>query len=234
MELPYGDGGLIPNNCMNCLSMNNNWEYEVNEMCKKTYENAGYRCEQYMESYNWYFGQNNQGCEYLDSRLTGNNLEKYTNRFANAADSFFQERSKVTKMAAGTITLFVLASLVGAAAVLCIAKKTVQKVKRRRKVSKKDVAKPLAINDADPDIYIIVDEMGDITDIPSVIEFARSTTKKMKATVHKAMTRSTSKSVRKQRNGENYTDSKSDRYTTMVDDEKGIVDGDGKKDLVIL
>jgi len=229
MELPYGDGGLIPNNCMDCLSMNNNWEYEVNEMCKKTYENAGYRCEQHMESFNFYYGQNNQGCEYLDSRLTGNNLDKYTNNFANAADSFFQESSKATKMAAGTITLFVLAGLVGAAAVLCLGKKTVQKVVRQRKISKKDVAKPLAISDEDPDIYIIVDEMGDITDIPSVIEFARSTTKKMKATMQKAMIRSTSKSVKKQRNGENYTDNKADRYTNMLDDGKKIIDGDGTK-----
>jgi hypothetical protein len=230
MELPYGNGGLIPNNCMNCLSMNDNWEYEVNEMCKSTYENAGYRCEQKMESYNWYYGQNNQGCGYLDSRLTGNNYGKYTNNFANAADSFFREQSEATKMAAGTIALFILASLVGASAVLCLAKKTVQKVKRRR-----NAAASAKCIDNNASLEILkwneedkLDERGIIMNLPSMIEFVRSTTKMMKTTVHNsatkiaAMTPNTSKSANKGRNNAKIdnTDSnnnKGDDYNTMVD-----------------
>ena len=36
-KMPYSDG-LVPNTCMNCMSMNDNWEYEVGEMCKRAYE----------------------------------------------------------------------------------------------------------------------------------------------------------------------------------------------------
>jgi hypothetical protein len=243
MELPYGNGGLIPNNCMNCLSMNDNWEYEVNEMCKSTYENAGYRCEQKMESYNWYYGQNNQGCEYLDSRLTGNNYNKYTNNFANAYDSFFQEQSEATKMAAGTIALFVLASLFGASAVLCLAKKTVQKVKRRRKAAAS--AKSLAIDNESPEILRWneeekLDDMGVLMNLPSMIEFARSTTKMMKTTVHDsatriaAMTRSSSKSVKKGKNNENTDNTDNNNNNNNGDDYKTMVDSDEEDEIVIV
>jgi hypothetical protein len=236
MELPYGNGGLIPNNCMNCLSMNDNWQYEVSEMCKSTYENAGYRCEQKMESYNWYYGQNNQGCGYLDSRLTGNNYNNYTNNFANAYDSFFQQQSEATKMAAGTIALFVLASLVGASAVLCLAKKTVQRVEQRRKAAAS--AKSLAIDNVSPEEILKwneeerLDDTGVLMNLPSMIEFVRSTTKMMKTTVHDsatkiaAMTRSTSSSVKKGRNNgkidntDTNNKNNGDDYKTMVDSDE--------------
>ena len=243
MELPYGNGGLIPNNCMECLSMNDNWEYEVNEMCKSTYENAGYRCEQKMESYNWYYGQNNQGCEYLDSRLTGNSYNKYTNNFANAYDSFFQEQSEATKMAAGTIALFVLASLVGASAVLCLAKKTVQKVKQRRR-NLAASTKSLAIVNASPEEILNwkeeekLDDMGVIMNLPSMIEFVRSTTKMTKTIVHDsatkiaAMTRSTSKCVERGRNNEKIDNIDSD--DNIGDDYKTMVDSDEEDAIVIV
>jgi len=225
MALPYGNGGLVPDTCMSCLSMNDNYEYEVSEMCSKAYEDATYRCEQNMQSYNAYYGQDNRGCEYLESKLSSGNYvaNNLGQEYYNAATSFFSDQSETTKMAEGYVALLVLAGMVGAATVFCFVKKTVKTVRqqhRRRKAAATVAAAasikkttPMIIvnndnnndydndNDNDDEDEDYRDETARAMNVPSVIEFVRSTTKMMKLTVHDtatkvaAMTRSASRIV---------------------------------------
>ena len=62
--LPYSTGGLVSDSCTDCLVQNDNYEYELRDMCQELYENAPKKCEANMEYFS-YYGQNVQGCEYL-------------------------------------------------------------------------------------------------------------------------------------------------------------------------
>ena len=66
--LPYTSGGLVSDYCSECYAMNENYEYEIREMCMQLYANAAYACEESMEYFS-YYGQNVQGCEYVDEIL---------------------------------------------------------------------------------------------------------------------------------------------------------------------
>jgi hypothetical protein len=85
MQLPYSNGGIVPETCMACLSQNDNYEYELSDMCRRTYEDAGYRCEENMESYNWYYGRMTQGCDHLKSKMGSMSSSSV------ASESFFAE-----------------------------------------------------------------------------------------------------------------------------------------------
>ena len=53
MSLPYSEGGLIPDTCIGCYSQNyENYEWEVSDMCRRTIEDASYRCEENMDKSN--------------------------------------------------------------------------------------------------------------------------------------------------------------------------------------
>jgi hypothetical protein len=60
--LPYSSGGLVSTYCNSCTEYNDDGEMEITEMCMKSYEEAGLKCEEDMEYYS-YYGQNIQGCE---------------------------------------------------------------------------------------------------------------------------------------------------------------------------
>ena len=117
IQLPYSNGGVIPETCMNCLSQNwDNYEYEVSDMCKRTYEDASYRCEENMESYNWYYGRITSGCDYLQSKV-GSMSDSQV-----AAESFFEEASHTVEdnETLQWVLLFVGAACVSSVAVLCL------------------------------------------------------------------------------------------------------------------
>lgn len=174
MGLPYGNGGLIPDVCMNCMTMNDNYEYEVSEMCKSNYEDASSRCEQNMQSYNSYYGQDNRGCDYIGSKLPSLS--------SSSASNFFREQSEGAKMAEEYIALLAVASFVGAGLVFCFTKKAIKKAKKQPEEAKDGV---------------FVDEEEDEDSDLSL--FA----KKVKATVHEmaakvvAMTRNGSTTTKK-------------------------------------
>ena len=71
-SMPFSDGGLVYSGCMSCMQQNDNYEYEISEMCQQVYEASGARCEENMEVYG-YYGQNNQGCDYVKS-FTGSSI----------------------------------------------------------------------------------------------------------------------------------------------------------------
>jgi hypothetical protein len=63
--LPYGSGGLVSTSCTDCVDQNDNGEYELREMCTNLYMESAYGCESTMEYFS-YYGQNVQGCEYIE------------------------------------------------------------------------------------------------------------------------------------------------------------------------
>ena len=85
--LPYSTQGILPStSCMSCYSQNyDNYEWEINQMCHKTYEDAPQRCEKRMDfssssSSSSYYGgyggygynthyQSNYGCDFLDQKV---------------------------------------------------------------------------------------------------------------------------------------------------------------------
>ncbi|KAG7349046.1 hypothetical protein IV203_011643 [Nitzschia inconspicua] len=70
-SMPFAQGGLIPETCIGCFSQNyENYEYEISDMCRRTVEDASYRCEKHMESSrNYYYGMTTQGCDYLENKV---------------------------------------------------------------------------------------------------------------------------------------------------------------------
>ncbi|KAL3921824.1 MAG: hypothetical protein SGARI_006587, partial [Bacillariaceae sp.] len=117
MQLPYSNGGVIPDTCMNCLSQNyDNYEYEVSDMCQRTYEDASYRCEENMESYNWYYGRITSGCDFLQSKVGSMSNSQV------AAESFFEETAHTVEdnEALQWVLMFVGAACVSSVAVLCL------------------------------------------------------------------------------------------------------------------
>jgi hypothetical protein len=63
-SLPYSTGGIVSTQCANCMTYNDDGEYELREMCEQVYMNAAASCETNMEYFS-YYGQNVQGCEYV-------------------------------------------------------------------------------------------------------------------------------------------------------------------------
>ena len=66
--LPYSSGGLVSTQCIGCMEYNDDGAGDLREMCQKTYENAGYKCETNLEYYS-YYGKNEQGCELIKELL---------------------------------------------------------------------------------------------------------------------------------------------------------------------
>jgi len=67
-SLPYAEGGMVSSSCTDCMQQNENYEYELREMCQQLYENAPSKCEANMEYFS-YYGQNTNGCEYIQELM---------------------------------------------------------------------------------------------------------------------------------------------------------------------
>jgi len=65
-SLPFSNGGLVSMNCMACYGPDEDYNYELSEMCTETYSASTSRCEANMSSYS-YYGQANSGCDYVES-----------------------------------------------------------------------------------------------------------------------------------------------------------------------
>lgn len=112
-ELPYSEGGLIPSECMSCSTYNDNYEAEVSEMCKKTYEEATYRCEEKMEYVNQYYGANNYGCSYLEDKIPKASKSWFSKSESDIPKegNFFTNQPENVKLAEEYIALFVVMGL---------------------------------------------------------------------------------------------------------------------------
>lgn len=123
--MPFSDGGLIPETCMNCFTQNyDNYEWEVSDMCQKTVEDASYRCESNMDfssrSY-YYYGAVTSGCNYLESKVQSSSSG--SNNYLSG--SMFMDESGQPRETMRTVLLFLTAACVSAAVVLvCVQKKS--------------------------------------------------------------------------------------------------------------
>jgi len=122
--LPYSNGGLVPNTCLSCVSMNDNYEMEVNEMCQQTYEGANYKCEQNMESFNSYYGPDTSGCEYLES-FEPTSSKKQSSWGSSKNGNLFQNQPEGVKLAEEYLALLIVSALLGAGFVIFFVQKTV-------------------------------------------------------------------------------------------------------------
>lgn len=136
MSLPYSEGGFIPSTCMNCMTMNDNYEYEISEMCKKTYEDASYRCEENMETYNSYYGRDTRGCNYTSTKVSSSSSAKdaYEARTKAPATSskIFSNQSDEAKEIEGYLALLIVFGLLGAGLIVFLGRKTVKTVRKRK------------------------------------------------------------------------------------------------------
>jgi len=91
--LPFSDGGLVSMNCVACYGPDQDYNYELSEMCTESYEFSSSRCESNMESNSYYYGQNTQGCDYIDSLVesvygNGNDDVDGTDNNSTSTDSW--------------------------------------------------------------------------------------------------------------------------------------------------
>merc|ERR1712032_520155 len=97
--LPYENGGLVSSQCIDCYSPNENYEWELSEMCTDLYDGSSSRCERKMKNNNnnynngqqqqqqqggdggdggGYYNSQNNGCDYIESLM-----ERNKSRFEN-------------------------------------------------------------------------------------------------------------------------------------------------------
>lgn len=168
---------------MSCVSQNwDNYEWAVSDLCKRTYEDAAYRCEERMEyDHNYYYGKMTQGCDYLNSKVGA-----LSNTATSAA--LVKERRENIR----TAMIFVGATLASAAAVYCcFQKKRAQNAREGLEIiSPADAVKSIQKSQK------------------SARELVKSATKKVKESVHNAakrvvdLTRSTSNAVKERKGAE--------------------------------
>lgn len=132
-ELPYSSGGLAPDDCVSCMSMNDNYEYELNEMCLQLYESATYKCEENMEFYNAYYGPDTRGCDYLYDYVPKASKKKKSSSSnkSSSADSgnFFTNQSEDAKMAEELVAVLIISALIGAVVVAAFTQDRISKMK---------------------------------------------------------------------------------------------------------
>lgn len=130
-ELPYSSGGLAPDDCMSCMTMNDNYEYELNEMCHQLYESANYKCEENMEAFNNYYGPDTRGCDYLYDYVPKASKKKSSSNTGSSANSgnFFTNQSEEAKMAEELVAVLIISALIGAVVVAAFTQDRISKMK---------------------------------------------------------------------------------------------------------
>jgi hypothetical protein len=114
-SLPYGDGGLVPNQCMTCV----NYKWELSEMCQKSFESSSSRCEEHMQSYS-YYGQNTYGCDYIDALVSAVDLSSNLQQMVSQGENSHTFNVPLDEEQEIEIAIFVIMSIVGAALACCI------------------------------------------------------------------------------------------------------------------
>lgn len=86
--LPFSNGGLVSMNCVDCYGMNENYEYEMNEVCEELYQSRSSSCEQpeftsskgYNNNYNYDNGQQQQQQENNNGENNNQAQQNYYNQ----------------------------------------------------------------------------------------------------------------------------------------------------------
>ena len=90
-SLPFSDGGLVSMDCVACYGPDENYDYELSEMCTETYESSTSRCEENMATYS-YYGPVTEGCSYVDTLVSS----VYGSATDESAGSYFFSNSTST------------------------------------------------------------------------------------------------------------------------------------------
>merc|ERR1712183_341235 len=75
--LPFENGGLVSLNCVNCYDMNDDYEYEVSELCEEAFEQKTSTCE--MDSFGMVSYNNN-------------NNNNYNGGYNNGQQNYYQQQ----------------------------------------------------------------------------------------------------------------------------------------------
>ena len=131
---------------MSCVKMNDNYEYELGEMCQDTYSVASYRCEENMQTSS-YYGPDTRGCDYLSSLVPANTVKSSwfssssskeetveEDDGAKSSGNFFSNQPENVKLAEEYIAVLIISGLIGAAFVIFFVRKTVIKKKAEGKL----------------------------------------------------------------------------------------------------
>lgn len=150
-ELPYSNGGLVSDSCMSCVHYNDNYEYELGELCQDTYKVATYRCEENMQTTNGYYGADTRGCDYLSEKVPENTVKQSwswgsssgetteeESDGAKSSGNFFSNQPENVKLAEEYLAVLIISGLVGAFFIVFCVQKTIQKKK-----AQKDMGEPL-------------------------------------------------------------------------------------------
>jgi len=212
--LPFSEGGLISMDCIRCYRQNEDYNYELNDLCLQNYASSSSRCEADMESYS-YYGHNTNGCDYIDSFLStvysnvGNDdvVENsstedstWKTTATDVSTRFMDTLS--TREARAFIALMVLFSLSACFGALLITCLCVKKRKERKKA--KEVFR--SVPEAEP----MKKQRS------SVIALVRSGTNNLKESL-KSVTAGTNKSSSTKKSNKRGTDTTECEYKDMED-----------------
>jgi len=149
--LPFSDGGLVSMNCVACYGQDEDYNYELSEMCTESYQSSTSRCESNMESFS-YYGQSTQGCNYIDSLVEsiygtddidgtdGTDNSTLTNTWTTVNDvstrfmdtlSTREVRSFIAAMVLFSLSAFFGASLIGC---FCVKKRRAKRAAKGNKL----------------------------------------------------------------------------------------------------
>ena len=115
------------------MSMNDNYEYELNEMCHELYESATYKCEENMEAYNYYYGPDTRGCDYLYDYVPKASKKKKSSssnsESSASSGNFFTNQSEEAKMAEELVAVLIISAIIGAVVVAAFTQDRISKMK---------------------------------------------------------------------------------------------------------
>ena len=157
--LPFSDGGLISMNCVACYGPNENYEWELSEMCTESYQSSTSRCEVNMETTS-YYGQNTQGCSYITGLVESiygsgtNKTDIYNTNSTSSSDwtninAFSTQfmntlNTREARAFIAAMVLFCLSAFFGALLITCFCvKKRKERKRRRRRAAANSVKKLL-------------------------------------------------------------------------------------------
>jgi len=163
-SLPFSDGGLVSLDCEPCYGADEDGNMAVSEICQQQFQSSFARCDQGMESDNYYnyHYTTSSGCDYVDSLLNsvygnltktnqdtlsavkttvgnvgnavGNAVKKGSTRFMDTLSS------RETRLFIAGMVIFALSFFIGVSAIACLC---VKKRRQRKSLKKREDSKLL-------------------------------------------------------------------------------------------
>mmetsp|Transcript_27231 Transcript_27231/g.65195 ORF Transcript_27231/g.65195 Transcript_27231/m.65195 type:complete len:553 (+) Transcript_27231:129-1787(+) len=129
---------LVPDTCMSCTDINDNNEYELSEVCTRTYEQSSARCEGNMEWKSYYGGYNDdKTCGLINDLLSGTGIVSYSKSSEGEGEDGSSSRKGLTWDLKDEYFWDVIVLILGVSAgillvLYCVKDETVQKLKEAK------------------------------------------------------------------------------------------------------